>query len=161
MTVTPSDSPIAPVLHELNRLLTELRALLSEEQRHVGRRDVDALLPLLDQKSRLIRNVETLDAQRRGLVCDSGNQDTRKGMDAFLRLQADGPQLTTMWTDILSLLEECRALNESNGAIIHQSMAMNERMLNVFRGASADETTAYGPEGTRNSPRGSRNLGKA
>ncbi len=159
--MTAPESPLAGVLPELQDRLTELRDLLQEEQACIGQRDVEALQPLLEHKNRLLQNVETLDSRRRTALQEAGHEDNRQGMKTCLAGLPDTEPLRATWTAILSLLKECQALNESNGSIIHQSMALNERMLNALRGGSADEAAAYGPEGTRTGPRGSRNLGKA
>ncbi|MCC5859925.1 MAG: flagellar protein FlgN [Ectothiorhodospiraceae bacterium] len=159
--MTAPESPLTGVLLELQDRLMELRDLLREEQTCIGQRDVEALQPLLERKNHLLQDVETLDARRRTTLREAGHEDSRQGMKACLTGFPDTERLNAAWTGILSLLRECQALNESNGSIIHQSMALNERLLNALRGGSADEAAAYGPEGTRAGPRGSRNLGKA
>jgi len=161
LTVTAPGSLLPRVLPQLQARLGELRDLLREEQSIIGQRDMEALQPLLERKTQLLHQVEKLDEQRRKALREAGFEDGSQDMENCLAIQPDPEPLTAAWAAALSLLRECQALNESNGSVIHQSMALNERLLNALRGGSADESAAYGPEGTRTATHGVRNLGKA
>lgn len=71
------------------------------------------------------------------------------------KLNTSGP--TNLWQEIISISQQCRLLNERNGASINLLVQHTQRSLHILKGKSQQATT-YGPDGSTYSERLSHSL---
>jgi len=140
----------------LNRLEEEtgrLHALLERESRVLRERKMDLLQELVGEKNERVERIEALLAQA---PVQAGAEEGRvEGLICDLKLQ-DTP-VAGKWRRLRRRMEECRMLNEANGATIALLQEHNNRALVLLFGQRRDRV-CYGADGRGLSDGGERLL---
>lgn len=126
--------------------LHDFTAILQQEQQALVAGDIDKLIPLVEEKTRLAASLNLFAEQRQRLISAAGLPNDRTGLEAWLATQPLNTRDRTDWTKLLGLTGEAQTLNETNGKLIAMRIQHNQQALNVLLSA-ANQTTLYGPDG--------------
>jgi len=130
------------------RLLTLLKAEAENLER---RTDPQTLSHIALQKKEAVVQLEQFSTQISQVLATEKLLVSQDGFKNYL-IKAKGvgfniQQCWRNWRDIAKLSENCRTLNEQNGASIELLSRHTHRSLNILRGKSQLNTT-YGPDGS-------------
>jgi flagella synthesis protein FlgN len=141
----------------------EFHQLLQIEQAALAAGDADALVGLAQRKSEQVGRLTQLAEGRNQTLRSATGKTDQLGIDAWRerfdpqgRVGAD-----RLWRELLELARAARQLNERNGLLIGLKLQHNQQALAVLRGAAAQTTQLYGPDGQSYSASPGRPLGKA
>ena len=155
--------PAPPSSNSLKTELAALReftAVLQREQQALIAGDIDKLLPVVEEKTRLAASLNRFAEQRQRVLNAAGLSNDRKGLEAWLAAQPSMGKDREGWNQLLALTGAAQSLNDSNGKLIAMRIQHNQQALNVLLSA-ANQTALYGPDGqTKSSGRGNL-FGKA
>lgn len=155
---TASSSLHALIAEEVARL-RDFLVLLEQEQQALAAGDVERVLPLAEDKTRLFARLAALgEARGKALAADGFSAD-RQGMDGWMARHADRTGSRRAWEDLLALAANARALNQTNGKLIAERLAHNQQALTTLM-AAANQAALYGPDGQSRPLGGGRSLGK-
>jgi|GEM_PF-1515371 len=137
------------LLHEA--LLEETQALLNQDALRIED-SVSKKFALLEQQNNLTRNRESQIEHITG----------EKGLQALDTLASSHPEsnLPTLVSELKSIADECRTINQNNGKLIHKRQRHTANALNVLRQTETG-VAVYSDRGDAVESRGSRTLGKA
>ena len=137
-----------------------LKESLVEENGALEQQDMDALNSAVDNKSRCVTALKSLDGQRTRLCANAGFDNGPKQMDnVMLWCDADSV-IADRWNHLMQLATECNALNMTNGAIIRVRQQQIHSNLSVLRGQPPEAVT-YGREAGGSAPHTQRSLAEA
>lgn len=131
-------------------LTAELERLLLEETAILEGRDPERLRSLVEDKQRVLVQVEQETTRLQAAVEDAGQPFTPDGVAAFLREQDPQPltsdALSARWSALRDLAARCDLMNRANGQAIERGRARVATALNILRGEddSANVYTARG-----------------
>ena len=157
------NQPTADFSSSLKDELAALRAftaVLLQEQQALVTGDIDGLVPIVEEKTRLAAGLNRFAEQRQRLISAADLPNDRTGLEAWLAGQPIKAQVRADWDKLLALTGEAQSLNESNGKLIAMRMQHNQQALNVLQSA-ANQTALYGPDGQTKSTGGGHLFGKA
>lgn len=140
--------------------MREFAAILQLEQQALVSGDIDRLIPVVDEKTRLAARLNQFAEQRQRLISTAGLPNDRTGLEAWLARQPLNTQDRAGWKELLALTSEAQTLNETNGKLIAMRIQHNQQALNVLLSA-ANQTTLYGPDGQTKPVGGGHLFGKA
>ncbi|MFQ5661348.1 MAG: flagella synthesis protein FlgN [Gammaproteobacteria bacterium] len=125
------------LLHQYADQLAGMISLLNEEYDCLCARDVPALERCTEKKNRLLAQLSSIERDRNAvssqLSCTIAEKDNNEATTSG--------DFKVLNEKIRSLLENCRDLNEVNGAIIDISCQFSQRLLHTIIGDSADKAT--------------------
>ena len=129
--------------HSCERLLDAMR----DERVALQNADTAAVNGAVSRKKIHLADLESHEAERKALLSACGSAVSLDAMQAFIR-DNDDPRktLATLWGQTLDLLAQCRAANNTNGAIIAAQRRQHNEALKVIRQQEAEPET-YGPQG--------------
>jgi len=141
----------------------EFHQLLQTEQSVLAAGDVDALMGLASRKSEQVTRLARLAQGRNHHLKAATGMSDQLGIDAWqAKFDPQGKSgAGRLWQELLDLARSARQLNEQNGALINLNLQHNQQALAVLRGAAAQTTQLYGPDGQSYSASPGRPLGKA
>lgn len=131
-------------------LLTRFVELLQREQASLAQGVAEDLPQLADQKNDLVIQLNHLSAQRAAFLEVRGLTADRAGIDAWCA-QAQDPEATAAWQQVLQLATEARELNRVNGELIQTRMQFTAKALEALGGAR-NSLELYGPDGQSTKP---------
>ncbi len=138
-----------------------LKESLVVERKALETQDVDALHAALEDKSRCVRELQDLEAERARICDESGIEAGPEQMLALADWCGDVDRgITSRWEYLLTIAEECNSLNMSNGAIIRVRKQQIDTGLAVLRGG-APESDTYGQGGMETGGPNRRSLAEA
>jgi flagella synthesis protein FlgN len=137
--------------------------LLESEQAALTGGDVNSLVGIAQRKATQVALLgQMAETRNRQLRAATGMTD-QLGLDAWQ--EKYDPQgrsgALRVWQELLDLARSAKRLNEQNGALINLKLQHNQQALAVLRGAAAQTTNLYGPDGHAYSSAPGRPLGKA
>lgn len=136
-----------------------IESLLAEEQALIDGA-ADTLQALANSKQqRLEALAETVRARVAGLAT-CGYPNDADGVSRWLALYGDSTQ-RTHWQAIVQLEATARTINQRNGGLIDQRLAVTRQALNVLHGAATHNGALYDARGQNQPPRGGRPLNAA
>ena len=139
------------LLEVLDEQISEAHAMLDAlalEEQALRDNDTENLNAASADKARLVETLEDLERERRDLT-------------AALEIElssVDGGDAATKWRELLTLIEECRRRNQSNGSLVRARREQVLGTLKVLRGAV---TEVYDARGMERTPTSARRLGSA
>lgn len=136
------------------KLLAEFVELLRREQTALTHGAADDLPQLAEQKNGLVVQLNMISAQRASFLQAHGFTTDRTGIDEWCA-QAQDPETTATWQQVLELAAEARELNRVNGELIQIRMQFNAKALEALGGAKSS-LELYGPDGQSTKPGGRR-----
>lgn len=127
-------------------LTHELGEALAAERDALQTVDPAALDLATARKQDCIESLSTLDTERHHLCAAAGLTPDRNGMDRLL-LQVDPHgKLAEKWQALLTRLETCREVNNSNGVIVRLQRRRVTEALGILNGEAANNAV-YGDSG--------------
>lgn len=141
LVTSPADS-----LHEEHQVALCLLAVLRQEQLKLVDADIDGLIIVTAEKTKVVAHMSELANRRHRALAAAGFAASEAGMQAWLDSAPaleDGRQ---NWQDLLSVLESTQELNRTNGLLINKHMTRNQQALSVLQGG-AQAGNFYGPNG--------------
>ena len=142
--MTNADTPASSLKDEI-ALTAELIGILKEEQAHLVAADINGLVAVTEQKSRIVSGISALTVQRYSRLAQAGYKAMEGGMRAWFDNTPHDAAADDDWAELLKLAQEVKSLNNTNGILIGKHLAYNQGALNVLRGTKA--TGFYGPDG--------------
>ncbi|GGW73338.1 flagellar export chaperone FlgN [Alteromonas halophila] len=123
--------------------LKSLVSLLEAELHHISSRDAEALMALLESKSEVLENIQSLDVSIQKAYTDASENNA---IDEDTQALLDQAQ---------SLLEDCKYRTEINQKAVEQGQLRLSHLRNLMLEVRAKESLTYDKSGK---PKGS-NLG--
>jgi flagellar biosynthesis/type III secretory pathway chaperone len=132
-------SNLTEILQELVKLHTTLLQTAKKKQQVLISAEINPLLSILSEESKLIKKIKDVDQKRKTLL---GEKAYKSSLSELIENQPDGEEKKE-WIEIhkqlQSLFEEIGRVNEANQQLLEQSLAftqyMLEQMLPVSDGA--------------------------
>lgn len=143
---------------ELRRILdrslecaVRLEELLREEQTALERQEIEKLPPITASKETCVQCLQSLEAERRSLCAALGFGAGPAEMEKLLKWCDSGSAVSTLWSRLLVLAEQCESLNRTNGAVgrIRHDQVMSALVLLSGNGAATPQYRADGQESSR------------
>lgn len=121
--------------------------LLETERESLRRAESEQLEQLAISKSKLIEELQTLEAQQRQLLAQLAfPNDAASALDRALDwCDVDG-SLRKHHVDTMQRVIECKRDNQRNGVLVRHRLGYLRRALEILRNAHAD-ALVYGPDG--------------
>jgi len=148
---------VAAALERETEALSEFVALLTEEQKHLGAGDSEAVVALTSRKEAAAQRLAALGEQREAALVAGYGAAGRAGIERWL---AEAGQAGDLWQRLLALAAEARNLNQTNGKLIALHLQHNQKALDALLRAG-DRAMTYGPDGQQRLGGGRRILGSA
>jgi flagella synthesis protein FlgN len=126
--------------------LNELAILLDREHGYLSANDVVALEGAARERQRCVTRIFQVEEQRRTLCRDMGRPDDLKGLEQLLRWCDPQGMLRQGWAQCCAAAENCRKLNDRNGALVAARLQHVQARLGVLISGRRDAMT-YGPRG--------------
>jgi len=137
-----------------------LKESLEDERKALAAQDIDALNRAIDNKSRCVATLQTLEQDRRRLCSISGHGEAIDHMQQMMAWCDEDSVVANSWEQLMVIATECSTLNMTNGAIIRVRKEQIESSLSVLRGG-APGTEIYGRDGTGSNSMSQRSLAEA
>jgi len=154
-------SALSSSITQAIELLESLNTLLMVERTALKDRDTTNIKSVLEQKTGLLKELETNATQRSQLLAQSGFDGDEQGMNAYLEtLPVTASALINQWHVLKDKLLSCKEANQINGSIVNRSRAQVESLLNIMRGQSGEQKI-YTGAGKSRVVSGGHSLGKA
>ncbi len=128
-----------------------LLALLQEERNALEQRDTPKLDSSNQQKTQVLKQIESNARQRTALLGQAGFSQDKEGLNAYFD-SLQNTQAKKIKNDFSRLeiqLGKCQELNNINGVILHRSQQNISRLLHIFRGQTSGSST-YDSTGNKN-----------
>lgn len=135
-----------------------LQRNLRDERRALELQDSDALGAAADGKRVCVSRLEALEKERQSVFTARHKGPGPEHMPALLAECGADDRIADGWRRFLKLAARCRALNTTNGAIIHRRRQQYAAALRIVSGSRTQSMDTYGPTGGAMPPRSSRAL---
>lgn len=146
MPASPAQTPSATLAQEQQHV-SELIALMKQEQQLLVAADADGLATLTPHKNALLQALADLSAQRHAALLAAGCEAAESGMEPWLAAGGNA-DARARWEALLALAREAKELNRVNGMLINRQLAHNQGVLNALRmPAGAEAGGVYGASG--------------
>lgn len=132
-----------PLQQELTAL-DQFIALLQREQKALVAADVQALLPLTEDKLKLSEQLNALARARGAALAQAGYAADANGVRQWLAGQPRA--IAAAWGKLLDKAHTAQRLNETNGKLINTHLQHNQQALTALMNAS-NQSSVYGPDG--------------
>lgn len=143
MNATISSQSIS--LEPDTKLLDELLALLTREQSHLVKADVEAIEAILEEKSMLLQRLNLAARARYDALAANGFEASEAGMDTWVQRNAK-QSISQLWAKFQKALGEAKEMNRLNGVLISKHFNRNQELLNHLQGNSGKDSV-YGRDG--------------
>lgn len=153
---------LSTLLQQQQESSAELRTLLEQERDLLLNGSPEAMMTLLQSKEELAKKMAAVQGQLISIAAQHNHPQTDLGLiDCILDCDSDG-SLQQQWNALLSTAEECKKLNEINGATINLKKRHTENSLAILRGQITNHAASvYSKKGVESSNQGSRFIHKA
>ena len=145
-----SESLIA-VLNEQIRCAEDMLRALADENRALVDGDPELLNKAGADKARLVAALEGLETERRSLASAIETHVTQAAVEP------SAPDAS--WRTLLTLVAECKAQNQRNGALVKARSDQVRIALKALRGGT--DSGCYDPNGLASAAKSARRLGSA
>jgi flagella synthesis protein FlgN len=159
---TPSDSRqrIVEIIGNSIYHVLGLKESLEDERKALAVRDIDALNAAIENKSRCVASLHTLEQERRRLCSLSDHGEGTDHMQQMAAWCEADSVIASSWDQLMAIVAECNTLNMTNGAIIRVRKDQIESSLSVLRGGTPG-TDMYSRDGTGSGSTSQRSLAEA
>lgn len=127
------------------KLLDSLLSLLTREQAHLVKADIDAIEAIIEEKSLLLQQINIAARSRYEALRVNGFDASEAGMDAWVQRQSK-QNISTAWAKFQRGLAQAKEMNRLNGVLVSKNFNRNQELLNHLQGKSADDSV-YGRDG--------------
>lgn len=135
------------LLDELTQL-DQLLVLLKKEQKLLTERRLDELLPLLDEKTILIRRLEECSQARRQAFESEQVTDQADTIRSWLHVHQ--PTLQQQWEQLLENARAAELINRTNGQLINTRQEIEQQFLQQSVMPNSAESSSYTADGRIN-----------
>lgn len=132
-------------------LTDNLLTLLRREQASLVKVDVDAMEGLLDEKARVLQDINAHTQARYQAVAALGFGADERGLAAWIAVQI--AEVQESWAHFQGLVDQAKELNRVNGILINKQFNRNQQMLDTL-GRPPASGQFYGPNGQASSGSG-------
>ncbi|MES1192165.1 MAG: flagellar protein FlgN [Steroidobacter sp.] len=129
-------------------VLNELNELLDREHQMIISDDIDGLDKTGTQRDFYISKLLKIDADRIALCRAAGNTADKQGLKKLLDWCDPQQQLHIRWQQSTEQLQQCRNLNDRNGALVNTRLKRVEGVLDVLSGGQTRNERTYSSRGT-------------
>lgn len=136
-----------------------LQAALQEEKEFI-RGEPERLSSIAARKEQVIKTLESLHREQQALLQHHDFSATREGVEACLQWCDSRQQLSPVWQQLLTTLQQCQQENSINRVIIDGAQRSTRHALTLLYGQSP-EKPSYGASGEKIEHALSRTIGKA
>ncbi len=133
-----------------------LLQLLRQEQENLVQADIEAMSSLTEEKMRTVARMTELAQRRYRALAAAGHEANEAGMQNWIKNPA-AAAAGNAWNELLTLAQQAKELNRTNGLLIGQHLTRNQMALNVLQG-NQQGGAMYGPDGQAATKSGSRKL---
>ncbi|MFZ6753488.1 flagella synthesis protein FlgN [Undibacterium sp. Dicai25W] len=140
------DIAIQQSLTEETEAMNALAALLKKEQLALSNGDLNTLNQTTANKSDLLRHIVELEKTRGIHLSALGFANKPEGMQDYLNKYPDNITTAQLWKDLLSVSEQAKEDNRTNGLLINRRLSQNQAALGVL-GHGNSAGALYGPTG--------------
>lgn len=129
--------------------LARLELVLGQEFDALKQQNNDALSENLEEKQKLIHEIESLGRQRLELLRGAGQGDDKVAVLAFVSAEAE---LNTRWQELEATLLRCQKQNQVNGMLLEKGKMQAQQLLGVLLGKeSGSDGATYDAKGATSS----------
>ena len=153
---------LTTLIQQQQQLASQLEKLLQQEQQYLLEDNPDAMRPLIEQKEQLAKQMAALQNQilTRTKADYPISRDDELGQ--YIQQADASGQLFQQWESLLKIAENCRRINEINGATLNLKKRYTENGLAILRGQiGGSRASVYSKKGVQSSSQTSRILSKA
>ncbi len=143
MSITTTNQTISFVQDA--QLMSDLLTVLTREQGHLVKLEVDAVEGILEEKSVLLQGLNLSCRARYEALATKGFDANEAGMEAWVQKQAN-QDISAAWANFQNTLNQAKELNRLNGLLISKHFNRNQELLNHLQGNSSDNAV-YGRDG--------------
>ncbi|ABE50218.1 MULTISPECIES: flagella synthesis protein FlgN [Methylobacillus] len=129
--------------HEI-ALTENLLELLKREQASLVKVDVDAMEGLLNDKARVLQDINASTQARYQAITGLGFGPDERGLAAWIAVQ--DAVIQKSWGRFQSLIDQAKELNRVNGILISKQFRRNQQVLDTL-GRPPSLEQFYGPNG--------------
>jgi len=127
--------------------MSELASLLKKEQAALASNDIEALGITTAGKTELLRTIAGLEKIRSSKLVALGFNGKPEGMQSyFSQHPTETAQSSVLWEKLLSISEQAKEDNRTNGLLINRRLSHNQAALTVL-GHGSSTGSLYGPTG--------------
>lgn len=145
--------PLQTMLEQDLQAARQLNQTLQRERQELGKRNSANLQTLIDEKNKLLEQLEGNSQRRHKFMATQQRPTTRQAWEALLDELAE-PALKKLWQELQLSLQEVQKLNDINGKILERNRLIVGRLNKLMRGQNPDDKL-YGRSGQQQ--RGSAN----
>ncbi len=127
------------------KLLDSLLSLLTREQGHLVKAEIDAIEAIIEEKSLLLQQMNLAARARYDALKANGFDSNEAGMDAWVQRQ-NKQNISTAWAKFQNALAQAKEMNRLNGILINKNFNRNQELLNHLQGNSSGDSV-YGRDG--------------
>ena len=147
LTQHQADANFIDLLARELDLLSRLKQLMLNEKSAVEGNHIDDLIPIADDKQKLLELVEKASFERQQFLRSHSVGSTGLEMTNHLIQQSNnGKELKSQFQQLQNTLMECQDLNSTNAKIIAMNQRHVERNLNIIKGVD-DKSVVYTAKG--------------
>ncbi|HYC42164.1 MAG TPA: flagellar protein FlgN [Noviherbaspirillum sp.] len=148
---------LAQTLAEEVRAAGALLDLLRQEQAHLVDANIDELIKVTEEKTKIVARMGELSLGRHRALAGAGLEASEEGMQKWASSPSTDASAAQSWAALLQLAREAKELNRTNGLLIGRHLSRNQAALNILQGGG-EGGNMYGPNGQSASQSGSRRL---
>ncbi len=157
------ESQIAALIVRQQLNAEQLLALLEQERQALLEATPERLMELIAAKEEQARVMTETQNQLLTLARSHDYSGPQRGLNQFIQDSDASGRLVPEWEALLQSAEQCRKLNESNGATVNLKKRFTESGLAILHGQIDPQpgATTYSKKGITSGQSGSRVLHKA
>jgi flagellar biosynthesis/type III secretory pathway chaperone len=140
-----STEHISKILNDEFKLMHDLKQLLELEQAILIENEADKLATTLQEKNKLIAEINQLEKQRTHHLNQLGHSNDAEGMQTFLA-QQNATNLPQTWQELMGVSSQAQELNRNNGMLISRQLNRNQQALSILQKNDPHSST-YGADG--------------
>lgn len=150
---------VASIIEEMTEEARHMLALLNREASLIKSRNVEAIETITGEKQLSASKLEEFSLEIHTMFSSAGQSlITVKALDQpGQEHRTFSPDLDKQWSNANTLLQQCKKLNDSNGAGLELLARHCKRCLDFLRNQSNSDQT-YGPDGVEKNLSSSRSL---
>lgn len=142
----PSSAHPAAGLSDEQAVARHLVELLMQEQAHLISANIDALVIVTEEKTKLVAQLSGLGSSRYQALAACGHAPNETGMRDWVNSATDNSSAGESWAALLALAESAKELNRINGMLISTHMVHTQTAINALNG-NRKSSNFYGPDG--------------
>ena len=139
--------------------LDQLHTTLLNEAQALKDRNSTEIEVIAKTKGTLVKNIEDRARAKVKLITASGAPIEAGKVKMVIDARGDA-ELSTLWSQSLNQLEQCKELNQVNGLVIERSRSRNQKIMDMVRGKH-QKPKLYGEKGGESTYSGTNRIAKA